>query len=457
MNQDRYVPTNKDFRNFMQFYVGQLISTLGSSIISFVIIWFITVTYADPIFLSITYFFAMGTQVLIGPVAGVFADRWDRKKVMFFADTLIALGTLLYLLLFSFQSRIEKPVFIWLLISVVFFRNIISPFQWTASSAIIPLMVPKDKLSRLNGFRNIAWGAINIVGPAIGAILYSIWPLNGIMFLDTVTYLVALIPLFLLKIPKLEKKEKKISESRTKNSFFSEFKEGLKFLMSTKGLLALFLIATFINFFEQPLFVLRPLFVNAFHGGTEKDLAWIVAMGQIGMFVSGTVVIFKKSWKKKTVLLMIALYVQIGGFLVQSLAPQGLIWVMSLGAMIMGFTYPFTNTMLNTIAQILVPPEMQGRMSSILSTLCTLLLPVAMIVSGPLANAIGYVPLFVGSIILGTISITIIWVMSKMKEIDPVVEKMEEEERRIREQKEEIEKIERDTQKEPQPVPVLAD
>ena len=121
MNQDRYVPTNKDFRNFMQFYVGQLVSTLGSSIISFVIIWFITITYADPIFLSITYFFAMGTQVIIGPVAGVFADRWDRKKVMFFADTLIALGTLLYLLLFSFQSRIDKPVFIWLLISIVFF------------------------------------------------------------------------------------------------------------------------------------------------------------------------------------------------------------------------------------------------------------------------------------------------------------------------------------------------
>ncbi|MHA1420434.1 MAG: MFS transporter, partial [Candidatus Heimdallarchaeaceae archaeon] len=348
MVSPRYVPTKQDFRNYMQFYAGQMVSMLGSSIVSFTIVWYITITYSDPIYLSIAYFCSVGIQVLVQPIGGIIADRFDRKKVIFVADSLIAVGTLMYILLFTFETQLDKMVLLYIVLGIVCFRAFVSSFQWPATAAIIPLMVPKEQLARLNGIRHISWGAINIIGPALGAVLYSFWPMNTIILIDTATYLIALVPLFLLKIPSIKKEEDKVKKTEPKTTFVSEFKEGVRFLKVTKGLFALFLIATFINFFEQPLWVLRPIFVEAYHLGSETDLAWIIGLGQVGMFVSGTIVILKKTWKNKSRILMIALYVQVVGYLVHSLAPQGEIWMMCLGALIMGFTFPFTNSMLNT-------------------------------------------------------------------------------------------------------------
>lgn len=457
MNSDRYLPTKQDFRNYLQFFSGQMISLLGSSIVSFTIVWYITIAYNNPIYLSVAYFCSVGIQVLVQPLGGVFADRFNRKKVIFVADTLVAIGTLFYILLFSFESKIDKMLLLYILLGIICFRAFVTSFQWPATAAIIPLMVPKEQLSRLNGIRHISYGTINIIGPALGAVLYAIWPLNTIILIDTVTYVIALVPLFLLKIPKFTKPEEEKSKQKTKSSFVTEFKEGVNFLRITKGLFALFLIATFINFFEQPLWTLRPIFIESFHLGSETDLAWIIALGQVGMFVSGTVMILKKTWKSKTRILMIALYVQIAGYLISSLAPKGEIWVMCLGALIMGFTFPFTNTMLNTISQILIPPDMQGRVSSILSTMCMAFTPIGIIISGPLANIIGYIPLFVGGIILGAISITSIWLLSKMRQIDPIVENLEEKEREIRRMEKDLGKSAIEIEKEGVPTLMLSD
>ncbi len=456
MDSERYLPTKSDFRNYMQFYAGQLVSMLGSSIVSFTIIWYITITYSDPIYLSIAYFCSVGIQVFFQPIGGVIADRFNRKKIIFAADTLIAIGTLFYILLFTFESKLDKMLMLYILLGIICFRAFIGSFQWPAAAAIIPLMVPKEQLSRLNGIRHISWGTINIVGPALGAVLYAFWPLNTIILIDTVTYFIALVPLFLLKIPKFTKPEKEGKIQKTKGSFITDFKEGARFLKVTKGLFALFLIATFINFFEQPLWTLRPIFVESFHLGTETDLAWILAIGQVGMFISGTVVIIKKTWKNKTRILMIALYVQVVGYLISSLAPKGEIWVICLGALIMGFTFPFTNTMLNTISQILIPPEMQGRVSSILSTMCMAFTPIGIIAAGPLAKVLGYVPLFVGGIILGAVSITAIWVFSKMRLVDPIVEDLEEKEKELRRMEKELGKsiMEKEEDGVPMPVPL---
>ncbi|MHA1200205.1 MAG: MFS transporter [Candidatus Heimdallarchaeaceae archaeon] len=457
MTSPRYVPTKQDFRNYMQFFAGQMVSMLGSSIVSFTIIWYITITYSDPIFLSIAYFCSIGIQVLVLPLGGIIADRFNRKKVIFIADSLIAVGTLMYILLFTFETQLDKMLLLYLVLGIVCFRAFVSAFQWPATAAIIPLMVPKEQLSRLNGIRHITWGAINIIGPALGAVLYSLWPMNTIILIDTVTYFIALVPLFLLKIPSMKKEEEEVKEKVPKESFGTQFKEGVKFLRITKGLFAVFLIATFINFFETPLWVLRPIFVESYHLGSETDLAWILGIGQVGMFISGTIVILKKTWKNKTRILMIALYVQVVGYLVQSLAPKGEIWVMCLGALIMGFTFPFTNTMLNTIGQIIIPPEMQGRVSSILSTMCMAFQPISIIIAGPLAKAIGYVPLFVGGIAMGTISITVIWLSSKVRHIDPIVEHLEEKEREHRRMEKELSSIKIDKKKDEIPTPVLSD
>lgn len=438
------VTANKHtFRNYMQFLLGQLVSMLGSNIISFVMIWWVTVNYENPIYLSLIYFFAVGTGVIVAPIGGVFADRWNRKKIIFISDSLIVFCSLLYFLIMTYQSFMSDMLTLWLIIAVVFFSSMVGSFQRPAVFSIIPLMVPKDKLSRLNGLRFVLFGAINIIGPAVGAILYDLWPINYIILIDICSWAIALTPLILLKIPPTPRE--KTEEIKVKKpSFLSEFKEGLSYMKGIKGLLALTLIATFINGFEQPIFALRPAFIKYLHGGSATDLAIVVAAGQIAMFSSGVFLTIKKEWKKHILVVMIALYVQIMGIILQSVAPIGKIWFIAMGAFVTFLTFPFTNTIINTVFQIVIAPDKQGRVLSIVGSIASAITPIAMLVSGPLANAIGYVPLFVGSILIGGIIMTALWIFSDLGNLDRKVEEIKQREKEIKELEEQIpvEKIE---------------
>ena len=436
------------FRNYMQFFVGQLISMLGSNILSFVMIWWVTVNYENPIYLSLIYFFAVGTRVIINPIGGVFADRWNRKKIIIISDSLIVLCSLFFFIIMTYQSYMGEMTTLWLIIVVVFISAVIGAFQGPAVFSIIPLMIPKDKLSRVNGLRFVLFGAITIIGPAVGAILYEIWPINYIILIDVLTWAIALTPLILLKIPPTPREEKEKPEEK-KPSFLTEFREGFNYMRKLKGLLALALIATFINGFEQPLFTLRPAFIKYLHEGTATDLAIVVAAGQIAMFSSGVFLTIKKEWKKHTVILMVALYVQIAGILIQSFAPIGKIWFIAMGAVVTSLTFPFTNVMIQTIFQVVIAPDKQGRVGSIVGSIGSAITPIAMLVSGPIANAIGYVPLFVGSIIIGGVIITGIWVFSNLGHLDKQVEEIKQKEREAKELEEKIVPIEREIEEIP--------
>ena len=440
------VTANKHtFHNYMQFLLGQLVSMLGSNIISFVMIWWVTVNFENPIYLSLIYFFYVGTGVIVRPIGGVYADRWNRKKIIFVADSLIVLCSLFYFIIMTYQHLMSNMLTLWLIIAVVFISSAVGSFQGPAVFSIIPLMVPKDKLSRLNGLRFVMFGAISIVGPAVGAVLYDLWPINHIILLDICSWAIALTPLILLKIPPTPR-EKTEEIKEKKPSFVSEFKEGLSYMKGVKGLLGLALIATFINGFEQPLFTLRPAFVKYLHEGSATDLAIIVAAGQVAMFSSGVFLTIKKEWKKHTVILMVALYVQIAGIILQSVAPIGMIWFIAMGAFITNLTFPFTNTMINTVFQIVIAPDKQGRVGSIVGSIASAITPIAMLVSGPIANAIGYVPLFVGSIIIGGIVITALWIFTNLGHLDIRVEEIKQKEKEIKELEEQIpvEKITRE-------------
>ena len=100
------VASETTFRSYLTFWSGQLISLLGSSIAQFVIIWWITLETESAVFLSLASFVAFIPQVILTPFAGVLVDRWNRKRVMLFADTGIALVTVVLALLYAIGPRI---------------------------------------------------------------------------------------------------------------------------------------------------------------------------------------------------------------------------------------------------------------------------------------------------------------------------------------------------------------
>ena len=198
--------------------------------------------------------------LLLMPIAGVFVDRWNRKITLFVFDSLQAVGALFLIILFTIKDQFTPETMYLLVLSLLCFRGIMSSFHNPAAKAIIPLMVPRNQLDRMNGLQSLFLGAVNIIGPAIGALLYGLLnqQINLIIWIDCITFLIAVIPLLFIEIPEIEKKLP-IPGLNGVKSFIHEFRDALALLRSKKGFLPLLVTIALINFLEIPIIVLGPL------------------------------------------------------------------------------------------------------------------------------------------------------------------------------------------------------
>ncbi|MHA1648485.1 MAG: MFS transporter, partial [Promethearchaeota archaeon] len=173
------ISSKPSYHSYLFFWGGQIFSILGSAVVQFAIIWWIVDTTESEIMLSISSTISLIPQLLVMSFAGVFADLWDRKNTIIIADLLQTLTTLGIII--SFAVGFKN---IWLIIAMNALRGVFQAFHSPASNAIIPLMVPQDKLSRINGIRNLSNGLIFIIGPVVAASLMAIFSVEQILWLD---------------------------------------------------------------------------------------------------------------------------------------------------------------------------------------------------------------------------------------------------------------------------------
>ncbi|MFX0173114.1 MAG: MFS transporter [Candidatus Hodarchaeota archaeon] len=416
--------TTQTFLSYLFFWSGQIISLLGSTIVQFVIIWWIVIYYLNPIYLSIAYLLGIGVQVLFLPIAGVFVDRWNRKLVIGITDAILAAGALGLIILFTIKDYFANGSFFWIIVVLLCFRGIASSFHDTATRAIIPLMVPRHQLYRLNGLQFLFLGFINIIGPAIGAVLYELLPLNIIIWIDCITFITAIIPLVLITIPTIEniKIEKGLNGFK---SFIHEFRDGINVIRSKEGLFPLIFVLSIINFLQIPIIVLGPFFVYSIHLGGVQDLAFIIAASQLGFLFSGILMLIKKEWNRKAFVIILCLYLQLIGYFMQVITPIGMFEFMAVGAFIFGAMLPIINSMFRTILQVVIPPELQGRVTAFTGAMAGAILPIGMLASGPLAESLGIIELFIISIIASFVILSLMYIFTDLRYADKGIDTSE--------------------------------
>ncbi len=401
--------TVQTFRSYIFFWAGQLFSLLGSSIVQIVIIYWITIETESLTIISIAAFFSFLPQFILGPLAGVFTDRWNRKLLIGLSDFFQALTTFSLVLLFFFN--IQQ---VWLIILINSIRGVFQAFHWPVVNAIIPLMIPKKHLSRMNGINYFFTGLVNTMGPIIAISLLLLLPIDQILWVDILTFLIAITPLLLIKIPPLPKKP----ITKHEKSYLKEFKIGFKAIKIVPGLLTLLFVATILNFLGNPFNTLIIYYIKVTHVGTDSNLAIVLASIQAGMFVGAMIVVTKKVWNKKPLIIFAGILIGEIGHLILAMAPPQNFLMISIGGFMFAFIVPFVNTMFLTILQTVIPPDKQGRVMSNVITIVTLVSPVAMIISGPIAELIGITTLFVICAVLNFIFIICVWIFSNVRNND---------------------------------------
>jgi len=388
------------FKSYLFFWAGQLFSILGSSITQFVIVWWITITTESTLVLSIAGFIYILPMTLVIPIAGVLTDKLNRKKIIVAADSFQAFVTLLIILLFNFE--IANPI---LIIALNGLLGLFQGFHIPTVNAVIPTMVPKDKLSRMNGVNFLFSSFIHTIGPIMAAMFLSFIPIKALLWIDPITFLIALIPLLLINIPSIKTE----NTSEKKNSFIEDFKIGFRTLKLIPVFLMMLLVSMFVNFLWRPFSILMPYFVRFDHSGNASDLAFVLAFLNGGMLLGAFIASIKKEWKHGTFIYFAGEFTLMLAYAIIAISPYGFFLQMSIGAAIWGLMVPILNTIYLTIMQTKVPTDKMGRISSIDFGISMAISPIGTIISGPLSELFGVANLFLYCAIIGMIITIIFW------------------------------------------------
>jgi len=293
-------------------------------------------------------------------------------------------------------------------------RSIFQAFHLPTVNAIIPVMVPKDKLSKINAINFLFTGVVQMFAPMVAAIFMGFLVIEAILWVDIITFLIALIPLLFIKIPLAV-------ESNTKDDkmyFFKEFKLGIKTLKLIPGLVSIMILSMALNFLLTPIDALMPFYIKVWHYGSNLDFAVVAAFFQGGMICGALITSLKKTWNHKIRIIFISIAILLLGYIVYGIAPIGWILIICIGSSIMGITLPIIMSLYQTIMQTIVPSDKYGRITSIDTSLSMAFIPIATLISGPLAEILGASNLYFICALLALMVTAIIWTFSRLRHID---------------------------------------
>ena len=369
---------------FFIFWGGQAVSLVGSSLVQFALVWWMTKTTGSATVLATASLIAILPRVLLAPFAGTWVDRWNRKLVLIIADGLIALATIVLMVLFA-----TKQESLWAVYIILFVRAAGGAFHSPAESASISLMVPKEQLARIAGLNQTLNGTLNIIAPPLGALLIGWLPMQGVLAIDVGTAIIAISILSFIKIPQPPRQLAQANGTANKTSYMQDLREGWSYMIAWPGLMSVVVIAMVINFMVVPAAALIPLVVTQEYHGSVMQLGMVDSFFGIGIIIGGLVLSAWGGFKKRILTSMLGI-IGIGiGIMIFGLLPSNLFYIALSGIFLLGFMQVMANGPLDAILQAAVDPDMQGRVFSLLGAGASAMQPLSLLVAGPVSDWLG--------------------------------------------------------------------
>jgi DHA3 family macrolide efflux protein-like MFS transporter len=368
---------------FLAIWSGQAVSLVGSALVQFALIWWLTITTGSATVLAIAAIMGMVPQIVLTPFAGVYVDRWKRRFTMIGADGLMALSTLVLVVLFA-----TGGTQVWQVYVVLFARSCFAAFHWPASQAATALLVPERSLSRVAGLNQSIYGLSSVLAPPMAAALFAFVPIQYILSIDILTALLAIVPLLLIRIPEPP-------PNNEERHVLKEMGTAWRVLRNWPGALIVVGIFLVANLLLSPAFALMPILVVDHFRGEALDLAWVEACFGIGAITGGIALGIWGGTKRRIRTVMATTLLAGVGTTIIGLAPSdGFIIVLGAGLFI-GAMFSMLNGAMIAIIQASVAPGMQGRILALITSLALSVAPVGLAVAGPLADVMGVQPWYV--------------------------------------------------------------
>ncbi len=375
-------------KTFSIIFIGQTMSLLTSAIVQYAIIWYITFKTGSAIDLAMATIAGILPQILLGPVAGVIVDRFDRKKIMMYSDGMIAIATLILGILFLYGEPSTLGMYI-----VLAVRSLGSTFHSPSFTASIPMLAPKEKLVKISGINQVINSVTLIIAPILAGILFGAIPLPYIIFLDIIGAIFGIGSIAIVRIPNPEKKEET-------SNILLEMKQGFFEIQQSKFLRILTIYVIVICLIFMPIASMYPLITKNYFGLEAIHVSIVEVLFSIGMLIGGIAMAKEVGFRKKQYTILVAMLIFAVALIASGLIPSSMFWMFVVLTSIMGMMGPFFEGLYTVILQTKIEPQKQGRVFSIVMSFMQLATPIGLFLVAPIAEEIGVEKMFVISGIL---------------------------------------------------------
>lgn len=357
------------------FLSSQAVSLFGSSITQFAIVWYVTLSTSSGVMIMLSSLCSFLPQILISLFAGVWADRHNRKYLVMISDGAIALSTLILAVIFlcGYQE-------LWLLFLVAAVRSAGTGVQTPAVTAMIPQIVPQEKLMRINGLNSTIQSLTMLVSPAVSGAVLSLAGLEAAFFIDVVTAGIAIVIMSRLKVAKVKREEEEMRGA------FADLKFGLTYAWNHRFLRVFLFFYAGLMFLVTPAALLTPLLTTRTFGEevwmlTANEMLW-----SFGTVIGGLIIAAWGGFRNRLNTLVMGTVVF--GIFTMLLGFAGVFVVYLCFLFLTGLSMPFVGSPGMVLLQETVEPQMQGRVFGLVQIVSSSALPLGMAIFGPLADVV---------------------------------------------------------------------
>ncbi len=365
-------------RTFAVIWVGQAVSILTSELVGYAVIFWLSLETGSAETLALAAVAGMLPHSVLGLFAGVYVDRWDRKRTMILADTFIALCTLALALLF-FSGRAE----LWHIYLLLACRSAGSAFHSPAMRASVPQLAPASEFTRIAGVNQVIDSFSCIAGPALGALLLAVADMGRILLLDVLGAAVACLSLLFIRIPNPPR------DRTARPGLWRELRDGAAAVLHIGGMPQLVVSAVVALLFIMPVGVLFPLMTLRHFGGGTVEMS-IVEIVWGGGALLGGVIMGMRRYRANRIVLIALMYIAVGlSFALSGLLPRDGFLLFALLTAIGGIAGSVFNASFVSVVQERIDPAVQGRFFSLYSSVSLLPAILGVLGTGFLSDSVG--------------------------------------------------------------------
>ncbi len=364
------------YKNYRLFFGGQSVSLIGMWMQSIAMSWLVYRLTNSAMLLGVVGFVNQIPSFMLSPIAGVFADRWDRRFMLIGTQSLLMVQSLTLAGLV-----ISGVVAVWHLVALAFFSGVINAFDAPArQSFVVDMIEKKDDLGNAIALNSAIFNGARLIGPSLAGLIITAAGEGPCFLINGLSYGAIIYALTAMRIHPRE-------QGRHNAHILEELKDGFSYVCNHSPIRSLLILVALVSLVGMPYVVLMPIFAREILGGGPSTLGFLMASSGVGALGGALFLAARRDFKRAGRLIPVAAMIFGGGLVLFSFSR---FYLYSFALMLItGFGLMVQMALSNTSLQTTVADDMRGRVMSFYTMAFMGMAPFGSLLAGSLAHRIG--------------------------------------------------------------------